>query len=201
MYELPKSITLCGNDYHIRNDGDFRMVIDCFLALQDEELDEQYRVESALIIFYDGCTEDNIFDIFNTQDLLDSAVIEMYNFFNCGQKTIGATRNHKVIDWEQDSQIITSAINKVANKEIRLEPYVHWWTFMGYYLAVGDCPLATIVGIREKLLSGKKLDKWEQDFRKDNPDYFMWKNRTADEIKADEYVRELWKSNSQKAGE
>ena len=35
MYELPTSITLKGIEHPIRNDGDYRMVLDCFNALND----------------------------------------------------------------------------------------------------------------------------------------------------------------------
>ena len=99
----------------------------------------------------------------------------MFDFFNCGRsQSIGKKMNHKLIDWEQDSQIICSAINKVANKEVRAEPYIHWWTFMGYYSAVGESLLSTIVSIRDKIVRGKKLEKHERIFRQENPEYFIW---------------------------
>ena len=193
MFELPTSITIEGQDYPIRNQGDFRMVLDCFKCLQDAELSEQERILVALCIFYEDVTDiEYLQEVFNTDNKLASAVEEMYNFFNCGQESVGAARNHKLIDWEKDSQVIVSAINNVAKKEIRAETYIHWWTFMGYYLAIGECPLSTIVNIRDKIVRGKKLEKWEQDFKLNNPEYFNWNFKSVEEEELDKYIRELW---------
>ena len=193
MFELPTSITIDGDNYPIRNQGDFRMVLDCFKCLQDIELTEQERILVALCIFYeDVAGVEYIQEVFNTDSKLVAAVEEMYNFFNCGQESIGAAKNHKLIDWEKDSQVIVSAINNVAKKEIRAETYIHWWTFMGYYLAIGECPLSTIVSIRDKIVRGKKLEKWEQDFKLNNPEYFNWNFKSVEEEELDNYIRELW---------
>jgi hypothetical protein len=193
MFELPTSITIDGDNYPIRNQGDFRMVLDCFKCLQDIELTEQERILVALCIFYeDVAGVEYIQEVFNTDSKLVTAVEEMYNFFNCGQESVGAARNHKLIDWEKDSQVIVSAINNVAKKEIRAETYIHWWTFMGYYLAIGECPLSTIVNIRDKIVRGKKLEKWEQDFKLNNPEYFNWNFKSVEEEELDNYIRELW---------
>ncbi len=193
MFELPTSITIDGDNYPIRNQGDFRMVLDCFKCLQDIELTEQERILVALCIFYEDVTGvECVQEVFNTDSKLAAAVEEMYNFFNCGQESVGAARNHKLIDWEKDSQVIVSAINNVAKKEIRAETYIHWWTFMGYYLAIGECPLSTIVNIRDKIVRGKKLEKWEQDFKLNNPEYFNWNFKSVEEEELDNYIRELW---------
>lgn len=193
MFELPTSITIGEREYPIRNNGDFRMVLDCFACLQDVELAEQERVLASLCIFYSDITSiDDISEVFSTGEELLEAVNGMYNFFNCGQKNVGAKQSHKLIDWEDDSQMIISAINRVAGKEVRAESYVHWWTFMGYYLAIGECPLSTVVNIRDKILKGKKLEKWETDFRRDNPEYFVWKSKSVEDEEAEEYIRQIW---------
>lgn len=192
MYSIPQAITINNKSYAIREKGDYRMVLDCFKALNDEELDKTERVVACLMIFYEDFN--SIQDVANIGDL-EPFVKEMYNFFNCGEESgIGMKVPHKLIDWERDSQIISSAINKVAGKEIRAESYVHWWTFMGYYLAVGESPLATIVGIRSKIVKGKKLDKSEQEFKRNNPQYFNWNAKTIEQKEADELARQLWNS-------
>jgi len=198
MFELPTSITIGEHEYPIRNKGDFRMVLDCFACLQDVELDEQERVIASLCIFYSDITSiDGIGEVFSSEDELLTAVNKMYNFFNCGQKSVGAKQSHKLIDWEQDSQMIISAINKVAQKEVRAEEYVHWWTFMGYYLAVGECPLSTVVNIRDKIVKGKKLEKWEQTFRRDNPEYFVWNSKSVEDREAEEYIKQIWNNGGE----
>ena len=189
MYEIPTTITVGSTEYRIRNKGDYRMVLDCFSALQDASLNSNERLFCSLIIFYEDIN--CIADINKFEDL-EEAATKMFDFFNCGRsQSVGKKMNHKLIDWEQDSQIICSAINKVANKEVRAEPYIHWWTFMGYYSAVGESLLSTIVSIRDKIVRGKKLEKYERTFRQENPEYFVWNTNNIDE-EAEELFNELW---------
>ena len=189
MYSIPTSIEINGVEYHIRNNGDYRVILDCFRALEDAELMPRERLLCSLIIFYEDFNSiDDIIKVRNIEEF----VTKMYEFFNCGSTMSGTRTNHKLIDWEQDEQIICSAVNTVANKEIRLEPYIHWWTFMGYYTAIGECPLSTIIHIRNKIVTGKPLEKYERTFRNTNPQYFTWNSKTIDEKEADLLVKELW---------
>lgn len=190
MYEIPTKIFIEGEEFPIRNNGDYRMVLDCFKALQDAELNPKERVFCSLLIFYENIN--SIADINKFPDL-EVAVKEMYNFFNCGKdQSVGKRMKHRLIDWDKDSQMICSAINKVANKEVRAEPYIHWWTFMGYYSAVGESLLSTVLSIRDKLSRGKKLEKYEREFKNENPEYFVWNARTTDDEEADRLFNELW---------
>lgn len=190
MYEIPTKIFIEGEEFPIRNNGDYRMVLDCFKALQDAELNPKERVFCSLLIFYENIN--SIADINKFPDL-ETAIREMYNFFNCGKdQSVGKRMKHRLIDWDKDSQMICSAINKVANKEVRAEPYIHWWTFMGYYSAVGESLLSTVLSIRDKLSRGKKLEKYERDFKRENLEYFVWNARTTDDEEADRLFNELW---------
>ena len=118
----------------------------------------------------------------------------MYKFFNCGSSNYGRQVHYKLMDWEQDEQLVSSAVNKVAGTEIRSVPYLHWWTFMGYYSSIGNSPLSTIISIRDKIVKGKKLEKYERDFKNENPQYFTWNKNTVEEEEADRLVKELWNS-------
>lgn len=192
MYEIPISITINNKEYRIRNNGDYRVVLDCFSALQDVELTEQERVFASLIIFYQDFN--SIDDIFIQEDIVE-LVSEMYKFFNCGESdALGSRVNHKLIDWEQDSQLICGAVNKVANTEIRSAPYIHWWTFMGYFSTIGQSLFSTVVAIRDKLIRGKKLEKFEREFKRDNPKYFAWNSKSVSDAEADRLLQELWNS-------
>lgn len=200
MYDLPTSIEINNHHFAITNKGDYRMVIDCFMALEDPELEEEDRIYAAMMIFYEDLTElEDIEKVFGEN--FETALHKMLNFFNCNQSNIGYQSKSKLIDWEQDEQLIISAVNNVAGKELRFEPYVHWFTFVGYYMAVGESALSTVVGIRDKIARGKKLEKYENEYRRDNPQYFVWKNKTAEEQRMEDYIRALWDRNSEKAGE
>ena len=197
MYTLPTTVKIRDNDFKIRNKGDFRMVLDCFNALQDDNLSEQERVISSLIIFYDDVhSYEDLCVLFKDDEDLKLAIEKMYEFFNCNQKEVGAKQNYKLIDWDNDSQIICSAINNVANIEIRSLEYLHWWTFMGYYISIGESVLSTVVGIRHKIATGKKLEKYEKDFKKDNPNYFNFDYRTSEQREEDAKFRAMWEGGS-----
>ena len=197
MYSLPTTVKIRDNDFKIRNKGDFRMVLDCFNALQDDNLSQQERVISSLIIFYDDVhSYEDLCVLFKDDEDLKLAIEKMYDFFNCNQKEVGAKQNYKLIDWDNDSQIICSAINNVANIEIRSLEYLHWWTFMGYYISIGESVLSTVVGIRHKIATGKKLEKYEKDFRKDNPNYFNFDYRTSEQREEDAKFRAMWEGGS-----
>ena len=192
MYDLPITITLDDKDYAITNKGDFRMVLDCFSALEDVELSEDYRILASLLIFYEDF--DELEDIPQDEDTLEGLVKEMMLFFNCGREDNDDVPSPKLIDWEKDSQIIMSAINNVAGREIRLEKYIHWWTFVGYYMSVGESVLSTVVSIRNKILKGNKLEKWEQKFKDENRHYFNWNSKSVEDQELDDLVHELWNS-------
>lgn len=197
MFELPTSIIIDGIEHPIRNKGDFRMVLDCFKALQDEELSQYERVLTSLVIFYDGIS--SFEDLSDTFIDLQEPTIQMYKFFNCGEEdSLGVKSNYNLVDWDKDSQIICASVNKVAGKEIRAESYIHWWTFMGYYLGIEEGVFSTVINIRHKMMKGKQLEKYESDFKRDNPNYFTWDSMTAEQKELDAYIREMWESNSSK---
>lgn len=193
MYELPISLKIGEKQFNITNRGDYRMVLDCFNALNDNELTEQEQIVSALLIFYEDITGiDNLFEVFDTEESLGEAIQQMFLFFNCGQEHIGMESDYTLVDWDKDEQIIVAAVNTVANKEVRLEPYIHWWTFMGYYISIGESVLSTVVGIRYKIVKQKKLEKEEKEFRRDNPHYFDWNFMSSSKQKMDELIKDIW---------
>ena len=192
MYELPISININEQSFAIRENGDFRVVLDCFNVLNDYELTDQERLATCLIIFYQ-----DINDITDIDDLPDIklAVDKMFEFFNCGAPEVEDNKkDYKLIDWESDTMLVCSAINQVAGKEIRAEKYIHWWTFMGYYMAVGECALSTVVSIRHKIATNQKLEKYEKKFRLENPQYFTFDVRSR-KVQAEEAaIRKMWNS-------
>lgn len=191
MYELPISVTVNDTEYKITNAGDFRMVLDCFSALNDIEMGEDFRILASLLIFYEDFND--IEDVENVpEDDLTQLIREMMLFFNCGQPDDDNVNLPKLIDWDNDSMMIIAAVNNVAGKEVRAEQYIHWWTFVGYYMSVGESVLSTVVGIRDKIVKGKKLDKWEKDYKAEHPKYFNWNSKSVEEQELDNLVHELW---------
>lgn len=191
MYELPTTVLVNGEEYNIRNKGDYRLVLDCFFTLENEELTKQERLLACLVIFYECFDDiDDLFELDNKEDFVQP----MYRFLNCGrtEEELGRKSTHKLIDWKRDELLIISAINTVANKEIRSEKYMHWWTFMSYYMGIGECTLSYIIRLREKKAKHEKLEKHERKFIQENPQYFTWDNRLIDQKEADKIAFELW---------
>lgn len=189
MYELPTEIMIENVPYQIRNRGDYRMVLDVFSILEDEELEQSERIISALMIFYEAFND--IDDVLANENL-ETLVKKMYEFFNGDRLSSEKKQQRKLIDWSGDSAMICAAINHVAGKEIRSEPYIHWWTFLSYYMSVGESVFSTVVGIRDKLANGKSLEKWERAYKNENPQYFRWKYKTVDELDAEEWLKSVW---------
>jgi hypothetical protein len=166
------------------------MVLDCFKALQDEELSEDYRVLASLLIFYNEFND--LEDLKEYEPYLTTLVKEMFKFINGGEEqSPGADSGVSLIDWEQDSQIVCAAVNNVAKQEIRAVEHLHWWTFLGYYMSIGESVMSTVVSIRSKIAHHKKLEKWEKEFKQSNPKYFVWR-QTAKEQDLNNLVREIW---------
>ena len=74
----------------------------------------------------------------------------------------------RVMDWQQDAGLIIPAVNRVVGTEVRALEYMHWWTFLGAYMEIGDCLYSTVLSIRQKRAKGKKLETYEQAFYKAN---------------------------------
>lgn len=190
MYELPTTVPVAGTVYNIRNKADYRVILDVIATCEDVELTAEEQVIISLIIFYEILdSTESVFETFDTPELLDDALQAMMDFIGCYDDDVGYKTQHKIVDWVQDEQLIVSAVNKVAQTEIRALPYLHWWTFISYYMAVGECTLSTIVGIRDKLARGKKLDDFEKEFKRDNPQYFRWKSEQSE---SDMLLKEIW---------
>lgn len=69
-----------------------------------------------------------------------------------------------LMDWQQDAPLIAAGVAQAAGQDVRTLPYLHWWSFLGFFDAIGDGAFATVVAIRDKLRRGKRLENWELDF-------------------------------------
>lgn len=158
---LPKSLDVNGKQYAIR--PDFRNILDIFSALEDDELTDQekgYILLKRLYIDLDTMPKED----------MEEAYRQAISFiqFDSHDKENRET-NTRILDWERDETLIFPAINKAAGCEVRELPYLHWFTFMGYFQSIDSESLfGTVLSIRQKKSKGKKLEKWEKEFEKAN---------------------------------
>lgn len=180
-WEFPTSLNIGGVDYEIRTD--YRAVLDLLTALNDEELmDADPQIEAymksrvILEIMFPKC--DDI-----PAENIQEALSKVAEFIDMG--ITEDSKKPKTMDWEQDAPILIPAINKVLNTEIRAQKYIHWWTFLGAYMEIGESLFSNILHIRQKKAKGKKLEKWEQEFYKENKSLidFKQKNQRSEEEK------------------
>lgn len=166
-WELPASLNVGGVDYKIRTD--YRVILDILAAVNDPGIfeedmsEEEKKMEQVLtmlqILYID-------FEDMPRKDWKEAAE-KANDFIDCGLKDEGKPKL-RLMDWEQDAPLIIPAVNKVSNQDIRAVKYMHWWTFFGYYMEIGECTLATVTNIRSKKKKGKKLEKWEKEFYQQN---------------------------------
>ena len=154
-YELPTSLNISGVDFSIRTD--FRAIIDILIAQNDPELDEQAKAVVMLQILFEDWQS-------IPSEHLAEACQKACEFIDCGQSDTNPNKpKPRLMDWEQDGDMIVPAVNKVTGKEIRAVPYMHWWKFQMLIDGMNeDCELKKRMGYRSIDLS-KIKDKEERE--------------------------------------
>ena len=159
-WDLPVSVEIDGKKHKIRESCDYRVVLDVICALNDDDLTDEQKVKCALFIFYDDAEQ--------IQDF-ETAIKEMFRIINNGEEESCGGNSVKLMDWEHDFQQIAPPISRVLGYDIRTpNKYVHWYTFLGGYMEIGECTFSTIISIRKKRYGGKKLEKWEEEYIKEH---------------------------------
>lgn len=171
---LPTSLTIADKEYSIRTD--FRDVLNIIAAYGDPELEDKEKVYVCLCV---------LFEDFESipQEQYDAAYKAAVSFIDCGMPTDGKG-SARTMDWEQDEPILFPAINKVAGREVRAMEYLHWWTFMGYFMEIHEGIFSHVMSIRHKKAKGKKLEKWERDFWQANKDICVLRQKLSEEEQA-----------------
>lgn len=179
-WDLPKELEIGGKMHEIRTD--YRVILDVISVFNDPDMEIDEKWIAALIIMIPN------FETITT-DELPEACEKVMEFIDCGRKS-----EHKdmpaVMDWEQDASIIFPAVNRVLGREVRSVEYMHWWTFIGAYMEIGESLFSSVVSIRSKRAKGKKLDKEEQDFFRDNQKLILLKPRLSAEEEAERKAEE-----------
>lgn len=179
-WELPKQAVIGGRTYTLHTD--FREILQIFSYLQNQELPEFIRWQIALALFYEEEIPDEDFS---------EAAAYFTDFINCGTEQT-KDPGPELLNWQLDAQDIVADVNKVAGQEIRALPYLHWWTFMSWFHGIGEGNLSTLIGIRDKLHRGKKLEAFEQEYyRRNRSRVILPKKYSAKELAEQERLKAL----------
>lgn len=194
-WKLPTSLEINGKEYAIRSD--FRVVLDILSAMNDPDILEpgmtqeeqnQEKIMTMLQILYED------FDAIPPRNWKEAAE-KASAFIDCGIKNDGKAKP-RAMDWEQDASIIVPAVNKVYRDDVRSVKYMHWWTFFGLYMEIGESTFSTVVSIRDKKRKGKKLEKWEQEYYKNNKSIIDLHQKSTQRSEAEKAeLRELFGLN------
>ena len=170
-WDLPIELEVAGQRFAVRSD--FRAVLDALAALQDAQLPEQARCLAFLQIFYPDWQH-----LPDANEALRQAMI----FINLGQP-VQQDQPHRpeLVHWYPDVQLIAPAVDKVLGYSCRRCEYLHWWDFIGAFQNIGEGLFAQVVNIRSKRAKGKKLDKAEREFARENADLIGTVNRFTPE--------------------
>ena len=154
--QLPQTLKVCNREYEIRSD--FRNILKIIAAYNDKDLSDQEKVFVCLRRIYKDLDA-----LPKNEDVYVEAFKAASEFMEC--RLSEDKPSPKVVNWEKDEQLIFPAINKVAGMEVRSVPYMHWWTFLGYFQSIDRDDLwGVVLTIRQKKAKGKKLEKHEKDF-------------------------------------
>lgn len=164
-WRLPTSAVIGGVRHEIN--ADFRDVLEIISTLNNEDIPEFMRWYIAIGLFYEGEIPDK-----DQQEAVDY-LTEFISYGESGKP------GPKLLDWDQDAKIIIADVNKTAGQEIRNIPFLHWWSFMSYFHAIGEGQFSTVISIRKKLKNKKKMEKWEKDYYKENKDQIDLKEKIS----------------------
>ena len=180
IFNLPSSVTVSGVEYSVRTD--FRVILEIFVMLEDPDLTEADKTEALLRMFYVN---------YPPAQATEEALAAFVSFADprCAAKT-PATQKSRLIDWSQDFDLMVAPINHILNTECRALPYLHWHTFLAAYLEIPpESVFARVLRIREKLRTGKKLEKYEKQWYRKNMDLVTLRPRFS---AAEQEILESW---------
>jgi len=156
LWTLPREAALGGKAYPHKTD--FRQILKLLAVLGEESRPAHLRWLTALAYFYEAPIP---------LGLEQDAMAYLSDFLCCGEP---GTSGPKLLDWKQDAPEIIADINAVAGREIRCEPYLHWWSFLSFFHGIREGRLSALVAIRDKLHRGKKLEPHEQEYYRTHRD-------------------------------
>ena len=168
--DLPYTLTVDGEEKPIH--CDFRDIITICNAYKDPD----YTPLERTVIMLNNLYVEDFTQFIN----LDEAIERATWFIDWGKEYEHKEDSLCLMDWEQDYNLIISAVNNKVNViDVRELPFMHWWTFLGYFSDRGECQFSSVTEIREKLAKGKKLEKWEREIVRENRDTIFLKDKAT----------------------
>ena len=177
MFSLPDTVSINESEYRVRTD--FRVILEIFVMLDDPELTDADKTEALLRMFYIDRPSD-----------IEAALAAFADFVNPRRFNKREKQSSRLLDWSQDFDLMVAPINHILGVECRALPELHWHTFLAAYLEIPpESVFARVLRIREKLRTGKKLEKYERSWYSKNRDLVHLRPKFS---KAEKKLIEAW---------
>ena len=176
--KLPRALEVAGASIPI--DADFRNVLEIMAAFEDDDLTDSER----RMLLMERLYKEPVSDILQ-------ALEQAYWFLGGGNDKphTGRGRDYgQLYSWVQDRIYILAAVDAVLGYSCRGKRFVHWWDFLGAWMAVGDSTISNAINLRKRKKQGK-LTKDERRQWDDNPDFYELRTSSMDA--ADELMKLL----------
>ena len=179
--DLPTSLSVCGKEYSIRYG--FKDCLNIMAAFEDAELTNEEKIIVMLDVLYESADF--------SDESIEEAVEKAIWFLSAGN-TQPLKEEKPLSRLEKDEQLIFAAVNEVAHVDIRMDPNIHYWTYLSYIQSISLHSLfASVVRIREKLNKGQKLDKDEKKFYKDNKEMIDLREPTEEDKEFIDFINSI----------
>ena len=170
MFDLPNVVTIGSRKYPVRTD--YRVILEIFVMLNDPDLDDGDKTEALLRMFYIERPAD-----------IEKAIQAFADFVEPRKRS--SSKGPGLVDWEADFDLIAAAVNHVLGTECRALPYLHWRSFVGAYMEISpDSLFARVISMRDKLRTGRKIEKWEWNWYRKNRELVDLPMKYSDNEKA-----------------
>ena len=165
MFSLPDTVSINECEYRVRTD--FRVILEIFVMLDDPDLTDADKTEALLRMFYMERPSD-----------VEGAIRAFSEFVDPRGSRKSKKPSSHLIEWQQDFDLMVAPINHILGAECRALPELHWHTFLAAYLEIPpESVFARVLRIREKLRTGRKLEKYERQWYNKNRDLVNLKPR------------------------
>ena len=182
IFDLPTALEFGGREWPIETD--YRQILRILMAFEDPDLTDDEKAALCLFNLYPDLDE-------IPQDQIQAAFNAAIEFIDAGQSNSGRG-GPRTMDWQQDAALIFPAVNRAAGFEVRGVEYMHWWTFVGFFMEIKDTVYATVLNLRQKRARGKKLEKEEREYWDRNKAICELRTRyTSDELAEQERLKKI----------
>lgn len=182
IFDLPRAVEFGGRAWDINTD--YRDILTILIAFDDPDLNDRQKAYVCLHNIYPDFA--NI-----PQEDMQAAFDAALAFIDHGGGDDERV-SPRVMDWEQDADMIFAAVNRSAGYEVRAVDYMHWWTFLGLFMEIKDSTCSFVMGLRQKKARGKPLEKAEREFWNENREICELRRKlTAEEQAEEEELKRL----------